>query len=114
MHALRLHELNGPMRLEEVEEPAAKAGETVVQMRYISINPIDIWATQGKAGAQPPMPFVPGVEGVGEANGKLVLVNGAGVGTQRDGVFQEKAAIPSSAISVLPDGIDPKQAAAMG
>lgn len=114
MRALRLHALNGPMQVDEVEEPTPATGETLVQMRYLSVNPIDIWATQGKAGGQPKMPFVPGVEGVGEANGQLVLVNGGGVGTLRDGVFQERAAVPDTVLTPLPKDVDPKQAAALG
>src|SRR5579862_2982695 len=114
MRAMRLHALNGPLQLDDVDQPAPGSGETLVHVRYISVNPIDIWATQGKAGPAPSLPFVPGVEGVGEADGRLVLVNGSGLGTVRDGVFQEYVTAPASATIPLPDGVDLQQAAAMG
>jgi len=80
-------------------------------MLHIAVNPLDLWVAAGSvAGGGQALPFVVGTEGVGELNGHLVLVHGAGLGVSRDGVCREFADVPASACTPLPEGIDPLQA----
>lgn len=115
MHAARLHEFNMPLQYEEAPEPRAGADEVVVDLRYIAVNPLDIWVTRGTvAGGKQRLPFIPGSEGAGTAEGKPVLVHGLGLGVARDGTYAERVAVPRGALNPLPEGVDMQQAAALG
>ena len=68
LKAIRLHELEGPDELvyEDVPEPEAGPGETVVRLRAAALNRRDLFATQGQyPGVTPdilpriPAPMVP-------------------------------------------------------
>jgi NADPH:quinone reductase len=54
------------------------------------------------------------VEAVGELEGSMVLVRGAGLGTTRDGLYAELAAVPRASAIPVPEGADPKQVAGLG
>jgi NADPH:quinone reductase-like Zn-dependent oxidoreductase len=41
MRALRIHEYGGPLQLDEIERPAAAAGQVVDRNLATSLNPID-------------------------------------------------------------------------
>ena len=115
MHAARLHQFNSPLQYEEAPEPRAGADDVVVELRYIAVNPLDIWVTRGTvAGGKQHLPFIPGSEGAGTADGKPVLVHGHGLGVMRDGTYAERVAVPRGALNPLPDGVDMQQAAALG
>jgi NADPH2:quinone reductase len=43
-----------------------------------------------------------------------VLVAGEGLGTAREGVWAQAAVVPSAAVVDLPDGVEPREAAAVG
>lgn len=60
--------------------PAACEGEVVVKMLAAPVNPADINTIQGKYPARPPLPAVPGNEGVGE-----VMQVGPGVNEFKEG-----------------------------
>uniref|UniRef100_A0A7R9EPV4 Enoyl-[acyl-carrier-protein] reductase, mitochondrial n=1 Tax=Timema bartmani TaxID=61472 RepID=A0A7R9EPV4_9NEOP len=54
------------VRLETEELPAPKSNEVLVRMLAAPLNPADINTIQGVYPAKPPLPAVPGNEGVGE------------------------------------------------
>ena len=88
--------------------------EVVVDIAYASVNPLDIWVTRGAPGvAAANLPWIPGTEAGGHLDGRSVLVRGSGLGVMRHGLYRERAAVPSSAVHELPDGIDLAQAAGM-
>src|ERR671916_935562 len=70
MKAVRLHTLEGPEELvyEDVPEPKAGPGETVVRLRAAALNRRDLFATQGQYPGVTPdiLPMVPGSDGSGE------------------------------------------------
>jgi NADPH2:quinone reductase len=114
MKAARVHRFGDPLQLDEVPEPHPGPGEVVVDLEFISVNPLDIWVTRGTvAGGSQPLPFVPGLEAVGSVNGRRYVVGGPGYGVQRDGLYQERVAVPEAALLPLPEGVDPAQAAAI-
>jgi NADPH:quinone reductase len=114
MRAIRLSAFSGPLVVETVQDPVADAAEVLVDLVYGTINPLDVWCCAGNFAALTPLPHTPGAEGLGTVNGKTVIVNGSGVGIARPGTYAEKIAAPASSITVVPDGIDPQQAAALG
>jgi NADPH2:quinone reductase len=115
MRAARLHEIGGNLRIDTVEEPEPGPGEVVVDVAYASVNPLDIWITRGAPGAAAAnLPWVPGTEGAGHVDGRPVLVSGGGVGLVRHGLYRERAAVPSDAVTELDHDVDLAQAAALG
>ncbi|WP_230407053.1 alcohol dehydrogenase catalytic domain-containing protein [Pontibacter cellulosilyticus] len=71
------------LQLQEIDKPAPKAGEVLVKVKAISINPVDVKTREGKAlykqlSEDPPV--IPGwdISGVVEAVGEDVMVFKAG------------------------------------
>ncbi|GAC1578275.1 MAG: zinc-binding dehydrogenase [Candidatus Dormibacteria bacterium] len=114
MKALRVHRFGDELQFDaDVSEPESADGELVVEVRYVAVNPLDIWVTRGTVGGSQALPFIPGTEGVGRVAGRMVLIHGGGVGVRRDGLYAERAAVPADAVLDLPEGIDPVQAATL-
>jgi NADPH2:quinone reductase len=110
--AARIHAFGQELSIDEVDEPEPTDDDLLVSVRFAGVNPLDVWVTQGTvAGGKQPLPFVPGVEGVVEVEGRPALARGGGIGVLRDGLYRERAAVPRSAVLLLPDGVDPQQAA---
>src|SRR5260221_10080020 len=76
MKALISHEPGGPetLRLDEVPEPVAGAGQLLVRVRACAINFPDVLIIEDKYQLKPQRPFAPGGEIAGE-----VLAGGEGV-----------------------------------
>ena len=121
MKAIRVHEFGDPnvMKLEDVPDPTPKAGEVVVKLAAIGVNPVDAYIRAGTYGPRP-FPFTPGtdaagtVEAVGEGvtgvkPGDRVYVAGAISGT-----YAEKALCQAAQVQPLPDHITFAQGAAIG
>src|SRR5947199_4036551 len=96
--------------------PSPGTGEAVVKMRAAPINPADLNQIEGKYPVRPELPATPGFEGAGIVielgprvksltSGALVILP-HNVGTWRDAV-----AVKAEELVVVPDGIDPIQAA---
>ena len=114
MRAALVTELGQPPQVGEAPEPAA-GEDVVVDVLAAPLNPIDLAVASGRNPAgHPPLPFVPGCEGVGTADGPLVWVSRAGVGIARNGCIAERVAAPEQAITPVPEGADPVLAGAMG
>lgn len=113
MKALRVHRFGDEMQCDaDAPEPTPADGDLLVDIRYVSVNPLDIWVTRGTVGGgSQELPFIPGTEGVGSVAGRMVLVHGGGVGVRRNGLYAQRASVPADAMIDLPDGTDPVQAA---
>lgn len=116
MRGAMIRELGQAPELADVPEPEAGGGETVVQVVAAALNPLDIAVGAGRHYAgHPPLPYVPGAEGVGRTeSGDLFWIFGAGVGLRRNGTFADRVAVPSEALHRLPEGADPVVAVACG
>ncbi len=99
-----------------VAEVAAPAGGDVVEVVAAPINPIDLAVSRGVlATGHPPLPYVPGCEGVGRtADGRLVWVFGGALGRTVNGAMAEQVAIGDAHAIEIPDGADPALAGALG
>ena len=96
--------------------PMPAADEVVVKMCAAPINPADLNQIEGKYPVRPELPATPGFEGAGVAvelgHGVIGLTTGAlvilphNVGTWRDAIT-----VNAEELVVVPDGIDPVQAA---
>ena len=74
MKAIRVHEFGGPevLKLEDVPDLHAGAGQVVVRVKAAGVNPYDTYMRQGTYAVKPALPYTPGsdaagtVESVGE------------------------------------------------
>lgn len=68
MKAVRVKEVGGPevLTIEEVEIPEPSAGELLIKVFAIGINPVETYIRSGKAGRAPPtLPYTPGQDCAG-------------------------------------------------
>ncbi len=143
MRAVRLHEIdreNGPknFRVEQVDDPAPAAGETLVKIRRAAFNRRDVFISQGLyPGIQ--LPCIPGSDGLGtvaaHGDGATGLPVGARVvidptlgwgpdqriwqrtahvlGMPHQGTFAEYIAVPASSVHPAPPSLSDDEAAAI-
>jgi NADPH2:quinone reductase len=122
---MRAAVITEPGRLPEVGEapdPVRGEGDALIQVVAVPLNPIDVNVGAGRFyGGSPPLPYVPGCEGVGRvaeaetiAAGALVWAHGAGMGVRRDGALGELLSVPEDVVVPLPDDADPVLAGALG
>src|SRR5436190_13352885 len=115
MRAAVVSELGRPPRPGEVADPTEGDADVLVEIEAAPLNPIDLAVAAGRNPAgHPPLPFVPGCEGIGTADGRRVWVYREGIGIARNGCMAERVAAPNKAITPVPDNADPAVAAAMG
>ena len=91
------------LKVEGKELPAPGTGEVRVRMRAASLNFPDVLMTQGKYQLNPPLPFVPGMEGSGEVIAvgervREVRVGDAVVVASRFGMFAEEVNVPATMV----------------
>jgi NADPH:quinone reductase len=114
MRAARLHTIGGTLQLDELPDPQPAPGEQIVDIAYASVNPLDVWITQGSPGAAAAnLPWTPGTEASGHADGRPVLVRGGGLGVVRPGTYCSKIAVPGDWLLEVSDELDLAQVAAM-
>jgi NADPH2:quinone reductase len=110
MKALVLTSLSGPdaLAIQDVPEPTAKPGQTLVRVGAGGLNFADFMTTKGGYPGTPPPPLVVGREfsGVEESSGRRVM------GYVQWGAFAEKTAAYSNMIWAVPDNWTDEQAAA--
>jgi mitochondrial enoyl-[acyl-carrier protein] reductase / trans-2-enoyl-CoA reductase len=104
------------LQVETRPAPAPAADEAVVKMSAAPINPADLNQIEGKYPVRPELPATPGFEGAG-----VVVELGAGVKSlttgalvilpHNVGTWRDTAAVKAEELVVVPDGIEPVQAA---
>ena len=118
MKAIRVNETGGPEKLvlENISVPEPQAGQVLVKVTAAGVNFIDIYQRSGLYPVAPP--FTPGQEGAG-----VVEATGPGVDTIKAGdrvcwcyavpcSYAEYAVLPAGVVLPVPNGLDPKVAAA--
>jgi mitochondrial enoyl-[acyl-carrier protein] reductase / trans-2-enoyl-CoA reductase len=104
------------LRVESRPWPAPAAGEAVVKMRAAPINPADLNQIEGKYPVRPVLPATPGFEGAGVIVELGAGVNGVMSGAlvilpHNVGTWRDAVAVKAEELVVVPDGIEPVQAA---
>lgn len=112
MRAVRIHELVGPqgLRVDEVPEPTAGAGQVLIDVRAAGVNFPDILLTRGMYQFKPAPPFSPGgeVAGIVKAIGSgvtSVQVGDRVAATLLHGGFAEVVAVPELSVVKLPAAV---------
>jgi NADPH2:quinone reductase len=108
--AVRIHGFNATPVLEEVADPVARPGRTIVRMEAATVGHIDRTVWRGSFLRHPPLPYTPGVEAAGVVvsseryqAGQRVWLRGSGLGTLFDGTWCEQIEAPDEALGLLPD-----------
>ena len=98
MKAAVLHEIGQPLSVEDVADPEAGEGQSVVDVKAAGINFADVLIRNGQYPQPPALPVILGDEGAGDLDGRRVLafVRGSGGG------YAEKAVVDAEWISTFP------------
>lgn len=100
----------------EWAEPSASAGEAVVAVALGGLNPFDLRVASGTFYVRPPLPYVPGSEGVGVVRESARWPAGTRVRFQAGtpGALAEVVVAADEALVEVPDAVDDAVAAALG
>jgi NADPH2:quinone reductase len=82
MKAILVREFGGPdvLQLADVPDPTPQAGQVLVRVHAVGVNPYDTYMRTGNYATRPALPYTPGADGAG-----LVEALGPGVTTVRTG-----------------------------
>ncbi len=122
MRAAIVSTYGAPPDVGERELPSAGEGQAVVELLAAALNPADLAIASGKFPAgSPPLPYVPGIEGVGRvvesarfAAGTRVWASGRGLGVAFDGAFAERFLAVDDVLVEVPEAASDLVAAALG
>jgi trans-2-enoyl-CoA reductase len=104
------------LRIVEQPWPEPAPDEVVVKMAAAPINPADLNAIEGKYPIRPALPATPGMEGAGTVVEVGSAVRDIQIGAlvilpHSLGTWREACAVQAEKLVVVPDGIEPIQAA---
>ncbi|MGW3411637.1 quinone oxidoreductase family protein [Streptomyces sp. NPDC000888] len=123
MRAVRIDEFGGPEVLVpvEVSDPVAGPGQVLVRVVAAGVNRVDALVRAGVYHRAGRPPLIPGVEAAGTVAAVGEGVTGIAVGQRvmaLDGVdspgfYAELAVVPAERVTVLPDGVELREAATL-
>ena len=108
MRAAVLHEVGAPLSLEDVPEPEAGDGRTVVDVKAAGINFADVLVASGNYPQPPELPAILGNEVAGDVGDRRVV----GFVRQSGGGYAERAAVEDEWLFDLPAGASYAEGAA--
>ncbi|MCZ6470049.1 MAG: oxidoreductase [Gammaproteobacteria bacterium] len=109
--------------LKQLGDDDLMEGDVTVEVEYSTLNYKDGLALTGKAPVVRSFPLTPGIDFSGTVTSSLnsrfkvgdkVILNGFGVGEVHSGGYAQKARVKGEWLVSLPDGIDSRQAMAIG
>ncbi|MGH9208786.1 MAG: alcohol dehydrogenase catalytic domain-containing protein [Acidimicrobiales bacterium] len=103
--AARLVEHGRPLEVQGVDLAEPQPEESVVDMAFAGVNPVDRYMSLGSVAPDGPLPRTLGSEGAGTVRGQQVLVHGHGIAGTRDGLWATKAVVPKEALIEVPTGL---------
>src|SRR5271167_620723 len=120
MKALRFEKYGPPsvLSIQQLQVPALKTGEALVELHASAINPSDVKNIAGVFKAS--LPRIPGRDYAGVVvagdgwKGKEVWGSGAGFGVSRDGTHAQYVVVGSDGLSEKPSNLSMEEASAVG
>jgi NADPH2:quinone reductase len=125
MKAIVVREFGSPefMKLEEVPDPTPQAGQVLVKVHAVGVNPYDTYMLSGNYATKPPLPYTPGadaaglVEDVGQGvtgvkRGDRVYVGGT-TAFRSYGAYAQKVLTEPHQVHTLSDTLSFSQGAAI-
>ncbi|HEV8607131.1 MAG TPA: NADPH:quinone reductase [Tepidisphaeraceae bacterium] len=121
MKAIRVHQFGEPdvLKLEEVPDPTPAAGQVVVRIKAVGVNPVETYIRAGRYGPRQ-FPFTPGNDGAGiiEAVGPGMRQWNKGdrvyVAGSISGTYAELALCDAKKVHRLPEKISFEDGAGLG
>jgi NADPH2:quinone reductase len=119
MRAIRVAQFGEPevLKLEEVPTPAPAAGQVLVHVRAVGVNPYDTYMRAGTYPIKPPLPYTPGsdaagvVESVGPGVTKVKAGDRVYTAQTVTGAYAEYALALENQVQPLPEPISFAQGA---
>jgi NADPH:quinone reductase len=110
MRAVVLEEVGGPEALvvQDVPEPVAEAGQSVVEVRAAGINFLEVLVRQGRYPQAPDLPWIPGIEVAGMIDGRRVI----GLVRSTGGGYAERVVVDDDWLFDLPESSSFEEGAA--
>jgi NADPH:quinone reductase len=109
VRAAVLHEVGGPLAVEELPEPEAGPGQSVIDVRAAGVNFADVLIRNGQYPQPPPLPVVLGNEVAGDLGDRRVLAFVRGT----SGGYAERVVADDEWIFDLPAGASYAEGAAL-
>jgi NADPH2:quinone reductase len=122
MKAIRVEQFGGPevLRLVEVPTPQPGAGQVLVRVGAVGVNPVETYIRSGTYALKPALPYTPGADGAGIVEAVGAQVTGLKPGDRVymagtiSGSYAELALCKDSQVHRLPNNISVQQGAAVG
>jgi len=115
MRAVELHTAGEPPAVADRAVPEPADGQVLVQLTAAPITPLDLLCASGTSYfGVPRTPYVPGVQGVGDLDGRSVWFPTSAGMAPGDGSMAETVAVPAQDAVTLPEGVSPAEVAALG
>ena len=127
MRSIVVREFGAPgvLQVETVPDLTPSAGQVLVRVRAVGVNPVDTYIRSGNYAMKPPLPYTPGNDGAGEvlavgegvtgvSVGDRVYIAGDNTAAPRTGLCAEQALVSPSHLHRLPAGVSFGQGAAIG
>jgi NADPH2:quinone reductase len=119
MKAIRVNDFGGPevLKLEDVADLQAGAGQAVVRVKAVGVNPYDTYMRQGTYAIKPPLPYTPGsdaagtVDSVGDGVEGLAPGDRVYVGGTLTGAYAEQTLAEAWQVHPLPPNVSFAQGA---
>ena len=109
------------LRLGQMPDPRAAAGEVVMEVAHAALNPADRYLAEGQYPAHPPLPHVLGRDGIGtilevgpgvrevRPGDRRAILRGE-VGVSRAGTLAQRVAVPAESLIEIPSGWSDQEA----
>ncbi|MBI3880087.1 MAG: NADPH:quinone reductase [Verrucomicrobia bacterium] len=122
MKSIRVHQHGGPevLKLEDVPAPSPGAGQVLVRVHAIGVNPVETYVRAGNYARKDPLPYTPGsdaagvVQAIGSGVKKFKVGARAYIYGSVTGTYAELALCAESQVFPLPAGTTYQQGAALG
>src|SRR5436305_13969216 len=119
MKAIQVHEFGGPevLKLQELPTPNPGAGQVLVRIHAVGVNPYDTYMRSGTYAIKPALPYTPGsdaagvVEAVGAGISKVKAGDRVYTAQTVTGAYAEYALALESQVHKLPEKISFAQGA---
>lgn len=121
MRRIRVYACGEPevMTLEDAPDPIPEAGQILVRIQAVGVNPVDTYVRSGRQGYAPKLPYTPGADAAGVVEIVGTDVTGRAVGDRvycagtLSGAYAEKAVCAQTQVHPLPPPVSFAQGAAI-